>query len=625
MKTNKLKPFQELNHSNRLVRLEWFGGVQGNLEEFDNPLIEGIFTPVEYTDTATGESILKPLTNEQFMASIAVGYLPIQFIGKYFRGGKIAPLGEFPIPERITFDLDVSDYTSITECCLPDLQIAPASDFISPRFKNFANPAGLKKLHGTLVSSSHKKIKKFPAPQIVVIHELELIRFYLTNSSFSCQNMFTSAFSKSNLEKRVVNTIHEPVTFDAQTDLGRFVYRHGYKEIDAPILGRILFDRSVTALNAAQRVSSKMIADRVNTENGLTGYPRTLFPFTGRTQLVLSGRRINTANGFIFLASRIHSCSAPFPYKILSYCDEIAPGGAPAPEDSPIAFKNWKTRDTGPAHDDDNQGNNSGESTSSERPSSASVQLKFEMGRRDYLGLKDVTLIKEKLRDCTHRSEKKSHRYLNKLVNASTGGGTSGESTAARQSITERTFIPSAVTPDLETFIKIMRGIRTLHPHWDIDTIIVGNGIRIGNVNVSEFPAVPCQKLKNIMRQFSYIDYDKQVPRRFICMQVCVNGRYIYLFEAQRRLREPPPSNDSGLSPFKEELSILLLRGSGYEELQGDDFIPLIEQTVKNKTWPNEGELDGFIRDRALHGLGVQTPDEMCARVAQSIQKNLGG
>lgn len=617
MKANELKPFEKINHTDQLLRLDWFGGVQGNLDELDNPLIECFFTPFDPPDPSKGELNPKPRIKDQFIAGIAVGYLPIQFIGKYFRQGKPAPLSEWPRAERITFDLDVSD-ASVVECILPDLFVSN-SDFIAYRHYNAACRAGLKLLKGTLLSSTSDKIKKFPAQQIVVIHELELIRYYLTVSSFSCKNIFTGAFTNENLKKRVVNTIHEPVTFDAAIGRGRFVYRHGYKEKDAPILGRILFDQTGLALNAAQRVHSKVLADQINANCRVIGYPRTFFPFTGKTTLTLSGRRIKTQNGFIFLAYRIHSCTSSFPYKSLSYCDEISQGGAPAPDDAPIAFKNLNALEVGPAHDD----NNVGVSTSHEQPSAASSQLQIELGQREYPGLQGLSLTKEKLRDCTHRSEKKAVNYLDTLLNASTGGGTSGASTATRQSISERVIAPSPVTPDLETFIRIIRGIGTLHPEWDISTITVGNGFELDGVNFSVFPPVPCRKRKNIMRQFSYMDWTKQEPRRFICVRICASERYFYLFEAQRRLREPPPPSNSGISPYKEDMPIMVLTKQGHEEILEDDFLPMIKQTVVNTTWPSESQLGDYIKQAIHHGKGVQSVNDMCARVAQSISQNL--
>lgn len=619
MKSNEFKPFKELSHTDKLLRLDWFGGVKYNLHEHDNPLVECIFTPIELPNPKNGKITPKPKRADQFMAGIAVGFLPIVFLGQYFKKGKWAPPEEWLKHETITFELNVSDATSVTECTLPDMQLHQTSDFIAPRFKRTANKSGVKKLNGILRRTSRKDIKKINVPQDVFIHEMELIRFYLTNSSHSCKNIFSSAFSKDNIQTRVKNDLHDndKTLLDPQTGAGRILYRHGYREKDAPILGRILLDPDGVALNAAQRVSSKIIADRINSETDWLGYPRTNFPFLGTTRLVLSGRRLKTATGFIFLAYRIHSCSAPFPFKSLSYCDEITPGGKPAPEDAPVAFPGSKAPETGPAHEPGEHGN----STSTERPSAASVQLKFEFNERIYQGLDGVLVFQEKLRDCTHRSEKKTPRHLDDLRDASTGGGTTGESSAARQSLTEDIVTPSPVTPDLDTFIKVIQELRKLHPDWTITTIIIGIGSENNGEQTSYFPKVACQKLNKIMRQFSYIDDMKKERRRFICVQILVNGRYIYLFEAQRRLRTP--LSPKSLSTYKEFFPILLLRKPSYEEVDGADFLPIIEQTVRNKTWPGKDAIDGFVKAYTVHGKGVKNEKDMCARVSKLIARSV--
>lgn len=620
MKNDELKPFSELDHTDRLLRLDWFGGVKCNLDEFDNPLIECIFTPFEQLSASSGATTLRPQREHQFVAGIAVGYLPVLFSGQFFRRGKWVPLSEWPVIETITLDIDVSDSASVTECVLSDLHLDPTFEFISERYKGTAGKAGLKKLHGILRKSSSDKIKIIPAAQDVFIHELELIRYYLTNSSHSCKNLFTGAFSEQNLYRRVVNVIHEEVSFDAQISRGRFVYRHGYKEIDVYALGRILFEPNKVALRAAQRVHSTIVANQINDQPRWLGYPRTEFPFRGKTQLVLSGRRVKTENGFIFFAYRIHSCSAPFPYKSLSYCDEISPGGEPPPPDAPPAFGGAKNPTKGPAHDE--KGNPTGHSTSGERPSSASVQLQIELSSRSYPGLKDVEAIKEKLRASTHSSNKKPLVYDENLRDASTGEGTSGESSSTRQSATERIVIPSTLTPDLQTFILVVRGLRTLHADWDISTITVGTGVEIDDEQFSYYPELACQKKKGVMRSFSYTDEYRLDRRQFICVQIKVSGRYVYLFESQRRLKKLPPTK-AGSSAFKEDMPILLLRASGFEEILGDDFLPMIEQTIINKTWPNEDALGGYVRDYTVHGQGVQSTDELCTRVAQLIFRNL--
>ncbi|MDD2686082.1 MAG: hypothetical protein PHY62_07985 [Gallionella sp.] len=618
MKNDALKPFTVLKKTDNLVRLDWFTGTKYNIAETDNPLVECIFTPFDLPPP--GSTKPKPLRHRQFNVCFSVGYLPILSLGVCFRGGKLVRSADFFPIETIVFDLDVSEPTAITECTLADIPLDLSARFISKRYQSAANRAGLKKLSGMIRRSTNENINKkiratkSPLPAVVLIHELEIVRFYLTNSSHSCKNIFTGAFSAANLEKRVVNELHEKRYLDPVTGKGRFVYRHGYKEKDASSLGRILFEPNDLALQAAQRVYNKATADRINDEQDWMGYPRTFFPFHGKTKLKLSGRWVKTISGeFIFLAHRIHSCSAAFPYKELSYCDEITPGGAPAPKDAEPAFSG-QTTETGPANDD----KTIGESKSDQRPRAPSNPLRIELHEREYAGLRGIRIYKEKLRDCTHKYKKKPHVYRETMIDGSTGEGTSGDSSAARQSITEKIITPSPVTIDLRTFMQMLELLKTLRPSWNIDRIVVDDGPNDGE-STSYFPEIGCPKLKHISRQFSFTDEDKLVRRRFLCVEVCVDGRYVYLFEAQRRLRNPAPPDD----PFKEDMAVLLLRSQTFEEILGDDFLPMIVQTVENKHWPNADEIGEFVRDYTNHSKDDKSIDSLCERVMQLVERHV--
>lgn len=234
MKINELKPFTTLKQTDKLVRLDWFGGAKHNIAETDNPLIECIFTP--FALPPSGSTKLKPLRHRQFKVFFAVGYLPVLSLGVCFREGKLVRAADQFQTETIVFDLDASDPSAITECTLANIPLDPSTRFISRFNQSTANRAGLKKLRGELCHSTNENINKkirackSPLPEVVLIHELEIVRFYLTNSSHSCKNIFTGAFSAANLDKRVINELHEKRYLDPVTGRGRFVYRHGYRE-----------------------------------------------------------------------------------------------------------------------------------------------------------------------------------------------------------------------------------------------------------------------------------------------------------------------------------------------------------------------------------------------------------
>ncbi|MDT4332975.1 hypothetical protein RPD76_23945 [Methylomonas sp. MV1] len=616
--TLNLKKFRNLKHSDDLLSLDWFGGISPNSDETDNPLIECFFTP-------TTPGTFQRAYIGQIRAGIAVGYLPSLFLGQFFRNGKHVPLSQWQQSETITFELDTSDLEAVKDATLHDANLADQSKLLASHFSDIRKRSGIKLLNGLLVKSDRESAARFilkngPTPMSAIIHDMELIRFYFTNSPFSSKQIFNGAFQKEELFVRVFNRIHEHPWFDTSTKSGRFVYRHGYKQADAPILGRILFEPNGLALKAVQRVFKQITVDRINYSDGWLGFPRTDFPFNGKTRLKLKGRRLKTQDGFIFLACQMIGCSGPFPFKSLSYSDEICPGGAPPPQDAPVAFPGANTLVHGPANEDPQDQH--GESVSDEPPLSNAIKITSELDYREFEGLRAVKLKHEKLRDSTHQSEFKNQEYDDSLVNASTGGGVSGNSSAVGQEFSTQQRPQSTVSPDLETFVKIINDLRKIRPTWKIKTICVGNGVEEEGEWFSFFPKVPCKQRKRMMRQFSFMDKDKFIRRKFLCVEINVDKRYLYIFEAQRRLRDTPPADEKS-SPYKEDLPILLLRGIGYEEVLGDDFIEILKLTVKNETWPDGSDLTHFVKDYTVHGMGAQSVHAVVVRILELIDRNL--
>lgn len=609
--TTTLKSFEELAHTDEVVRLDWFGGVEANIREHDNPLLECFFTPLKKSAYTPDSNILVPDLERQFRAGISVGYLPGLFMGQCFRSGKLLKESEWlQKTETIVIDLNIPAPDKVAEVSLPQLGLS--SKIVPLHFYQDARKGKLKRLQGELVKSSNPN-KKVSVSDEVVISEIELIRYYLTNSSFSCKKIFTNAFEEEELPKKVFNRLTDAESYDPVLRKVRLVYRHGYSEDDAPILARIRFAPNNAGLNAARRVSRSIVADRINNEPHWMGYPRTDFPFTGKTRMTITGKRFATkSGGFIFLVYRIHSCSSPFPFEALSFSDEVEPGGNPAPPDAPEAFSQVM-----PVYGPANEIPDLGVSKSNERPKSGSLIIHSELQKREYPGLDKVIIIREKLRDSTFTSSKKIPEYDEHLVNASTGLGTSGNSSAVSQSISEP-IVKSRLPADLETFIEIINGLRARHPDWKIETLRIGSGTVSGGEWASYFPEVACAKRKSIMRIFSYLDEKKKNRRSFMCVEVQIEGKYFYLFEAERRLRpEGPTSKDQ---PYKEELPVLLVWNPGFIQVQSGDFLKMIENTVIEKTWPSY--ITGFRRDSTIHGMGAFTIADMSARVEQLLLRN---
>lgn len=638
----KLKPFSELAHTDQIVRLDWFGGISPNFNEHDNPLIECFFTPIErktnFDQSVDAYPQFSRNLKEQFRAGISVGFLPSLILGKLYKGGQALPISQWPAREFIELEIDTANRNTVTESFYDEIGFE--SNF-KPVYDNFytANFSGVKKLKGKLLNSNNKVTQEFLKKNknvnlTVLLNEIELIRFYLTNSEFSCKQIFTGAYQAEEIARRVVNLNYMNRSGKSDGIEGhRLVYRHGYKESDAPMLARILFDESQCSLKAAQRVFKTISASRVNLMDTQLGYCRTDFPFQGTTRLQLSGRRVKTKSGWEFLANRIIGCTGPFPFEKLSFCDEIEQGGGPAPDDAEVAFENLHYSDRGPAHSKNNS--QSGESRSNERPSATAESLNEVLGIRNFTGLLNVPLIREKLRNSTYRSQDKIARYQENLVNASTGKGTTGASSSAKQSITEDNLQPSLLTKDLETFIAAVRGLQDHQPNWKIQSIGINlefeENVGGRKENFSCFPPVLCN-VHAKYQQFSYLDKQQRQSRRLICMEIEIDGKYFYLFEAQRRKSEKTNrqkkanyENETRLpiTAYKEDLPILTLHNAGYERQCKDNFLHILELTVTKKNWPNQSKLSSFVRSEIIHCSINQNVQDLTKKIENHLIGNL--
>jgi len=262
-----------------------------------------------------------------------------------------------------------------------------------------------------------------------------------------------------------------------------------------------------------------------------------------------------------------------------------------------------------------------GESKSDEPPTAELAALKIELGMREYVELSKIRLVREKLKDNVYGPGSKIKQpAVNSHINASTGAPTWGSSTAAPQSLTEEVFVASKITIDLTEFIKAIKRLQASEPNWTIAPISIGGEPESFGGDTSFFPKVPCDIHKKTMRQFSFMDDEKTIRRRVICVQLLVNGRYLYIFEVQ--LRPNGRTAADGTPEFKEKLPILLLHAPGYEEMYGKDFKEMIRQTVINTTWPSGADLGIYIRDVQKHGKGSQTAEALASRIKMLVERS---
>ncbi|AMK76522.1 MULTISPECIES: hypothetical protein [Methylomonas] len=619
MKTLDLKTFRDLKESEELLCLDWFGAISPNPDEPDNPLLECYFTPITIKTGSTWDYFSRSYSS-QVCIGISVGYLPALYIGQVYKNGIHDPSIECGNTDIIEFEFDSSNNKSTNETTISKANLSEKSKLINARFENTRNKAGAKFLVGHISKAKQAKtqndsLKRYSSEATLLIHEIELIRFYFTNSSFLTKNIFSDSFHPENILSRIINIKQEVLSFDAETKSARFVYRIGFSKNDIPILGRILFEPDARGLKAVNRILNSILAGRVNTCLH-KGYPRTNFPFSGKTTLKLIGRKISTSetNEPYFLVHRILACSANFPFKNLSYCCEACPGGKAAPENAPAAFPGSNTIYKGPA----NETNRLGDSVSDEQPLTGSEKITTQLPSREFGGLQDVNLVHEKLRDCTHTSKQKSHKYLEYLLNASTGGSRNKKSSTVRQDLDSPPEPPPKASIDLALFIRVINTIKNSNKIWICKTIQFEGGFTSNGENYSYFPEVACD-VKDINRQFAYADNEKKVRRQFICVEFNIGNKFMYLFEAQRR----PKQNGKETLDYKERMPVLLVRKNDFQQLISKDFTELLESTVKKRTWdiPNS-KRTVLILDRSSHNLSNEAEGDMKRIITDLIQRN---
>lgn len=275
--------------------MDWFGDVSYQRHvRYKNPFIRVALSRVtlDAYGTWSYESKL-PDDSSVAQAVVPVGLLPALKIGTIWQAGTMIADPEYM---EEAFDFVVSKETI-------DLVKSGMSDgaygYILPFEAHPYHKAHTQSycLHVSLEDGG-----------VLIIPAMEAIRFYFGSSGGLLFRLFKAPFKEDRLWVKA--DINEKRA--AEIELAE-----GVSGASAQDVARIAFSKS--AQRAAKTIASSLLTPSAH--GGLV-YPKTHFPFYGRTQLRVKGVWLEGVEPRTFLAFQMLSCAHPFPFNSLKYTQQ---------------------------------------------------------------------------------------------------------------------------------------------------------------------------------------------------------------------------------------------------------------------------------------------------------------
>lgn len=275
---------------NGSFRIVWFGNIARGTTA-DGVIV--VFSPCRVAPS-TGEDRCD--LSKRISVALPVAYLRKFRIGDIWEDGRWT--GRRDTQTRETFRLDISETSST---------VMPVG---APLNSNRINPQYLLPFTDFQGHRDHTHAQcvriALEDGSTLVVPCIELIRFYFGASGSFLKRMFSGAFALDRLYSDArLNQNNRTASIDLAADLSG---------ISATTVARIAFCSQ--ARSAARWIVNSWVAAAANR---LNYYPKTTFPFFGKTDLTAYGRWIVHDDSRIFLAEQLSRCTHPFPFDTLYY------------------------------------------------------------------------------------------------------------------------------------------------------------------------------------------------------------------------------------------------------------------------------------------------------------------
>lgn len=297
MQAPKIKLFS-LPQDKNYWRIDWFGEVSYRSPSVrsSTPLIQVALSqwPDENLDA---ERIRNVSGLHHCQTHIPVGYLGKVKLGDVWRNRELVASPQYQIENftDLSIDRTSTDFIKAGQC--KEL----------PNSKNYYLPFNVHPYHSNFTGSCCLMVN-LPDNKRLIVPAVELIRFYFGSSS----NLINALF-------RVPLTQNKLWSYAKQVygrNKSKIILVSGMSGWSAADIARMAFDSH--AWHAAKLVGNSLSVDKSYKQSA---YPRTHFPFEGKTSLKASGIWLpfgEDANS-TFLVFKLLSCSHPFPFYGLSY------------------------------------------------------------------------------------------------------------------------------------------------------------------------------------------------------------------------------------------------------------------------------------------------------------------
>lgn len=142
--------------------------------------------------------------------------------------------------------------------------------------------------------------------RLMVVPCWELLRFYFGASGALVSRLLSGPI--------IARALYKSIRHDKRSDTHWLDLAPGLHVSAAATVARIALDNR--AASAARWISNSGVAANINRQ---AYYPKTNFPFQGKTDLTVQGHWFDQGSQSVLFVERIVSCSFPFPFRNLHY------------------------------------------------------------------------------------------------------------------------------------------------------------------------------------------------------------------------------------------------------------------------------------------------------------------